>query len=195
MGRKRVRTRQHIFCAVTILISIILTSCTTIEGKQKEPEKVQLYVEPIHPTAIQTPPKKEQPRDESKEHLLKGQQLLSMGQYEASIREYHKVMSIAPKGPPGDEASFTMGLIYAYSKYQKKDHGKAVSSLTKIIKEYPNGNWSGQAKILLDLIQENDRLRRASAEAHQENEKLKNMIEQSKKVDLEIEEKKREKAR
>jgi outer membrane protein assembly factor BamD (BamD/ComL family) len=158
-----------------------LTSCATVEKKQREPEKVHLYVEPIHPAAIQVPPKKEQPRDESKEHLLKGQQLLAMGQYEASIREYLKVMSIAPNGPPGDEASFTVGLIYAYSKFQKKDHGKAVSSLTKIIKEYPHSNWSGQAKILLDLIQE--------------NEKLKNMIEQSKKVDLEIEEKKREKAR
>ena len=76
-----------------------------------------------------------------------------------------------------------------------KDHGKAVSSLTKIIKEYPHSNWSGHAKILLDIIQENDKLRRISAEASHENEKLKSMIEQSKKVDLEIEEKKREKAR
>ena len=52
MGRKRVRTRQHIFCAVAILISIILTGCATTEGKQKEPEKVLLYVEPIHPAVV-----------------------------------------------------------------------------------------------------------------------------------------------
>jgi outer membrane protein assembly factor BamD (BamD/ComL family) len=118
-----------------------------------------------------------------------------MGQYDASINENIKVLSIAPNGPPGDEAIFTIGLIYAYPKYQKKDHGKAVTSLTKIIKEYPQSRWSGHAKILLDIIQENEKLKRVSAEANQENEKLKNMFEQSKKVDLEVEEKKREKAR
>lgn len=195
MDRKRVGTREHFFCVAAVLISFLLIGCVTTEVKQQEPEKLQLSVEPIHPAVVLAPQKKEQPRDESKEHLLKGKQLLAMGQYEASIRELLRVIPIAPNGPPGDEASFAIGLIYAYSKYQKKDHGKAVSSLTKIIKEYPHSNWSGHAKILLDLIQENERLRKASAEASHENEKLKNMIEQSKKVDIEIEEKKREKAR
>jgi outer membrane protein assembly factor BamD (BamD/ComL family) len=118
-----------------------------------------------------------------------------MGQYDASIKENLKVLSIAPNGPPGDEANFTIGLIYANPKYQKKDYGKAVNSLTRIIKEYPQSPWAGHAKILLDIIQENEKLKRVSAEANQENEKLKNMFEQSKKVDLEVEEKKREKAR
>lgn len=102
---------------------------------------------------------------------------------------------MAPNGSPGDEAAFTMGLIYANPKYSKKDHGKAVTSLTRIIKEYGDSNWSGHARILLDLIQENERLKKISAETALENEKLKHVIEQSKKVDLEIEEKKREKAR
>lgn len=195
MGRKRVGTRKHIFCLTAVLISLLLIGCATIKEKQQEPEKLKLYIEPIHPKTDETPRIKEQPRDESKEHLRKGQQLLAMGQYDSSIKEYLKVLSIAPNGPPGDEAIFAIGLIYAYSKYQKKDPGKAVSSLTKIIKEYPHSNWAGHAKILLDLVQENERLKRISAEATHENEKLKNMIEQSKKVDLEIEEKKREKAR
>lgn len=195
MGRKRVGTRKHFLCAIAVLIFFACVSCASMEEKQQEPKKMQLYVEPIHPAVVQAQPKKEQPRDESKEHLIKGQQLLAMGQYDASIKENLQVQSIAPHAPPGDEASFTIGLIYAYPKYQKKDHNKAVSSLSKIIKEYPNSNWSGHAKILLDIIQENDRLRRISAEATHENEKLKSMIEQSKKVDLEIEEKKREKAR
>lgn len=195
MGGKRVGTRKYLFCVTAVLISFVLIGCAMIEKKQQEPEKLTLYIEPIYPKTEQTPQIKEQPQDESKEHLRKGQQLLAMGQYESSIKEYLKVLSIAPNGPPGDEASFAIGLIYAYSKYQKKDTGKTVSYLTKIMKEYPHGNWTGHAKILLDLIQENERLKRISAEATHENEKLKNMIEQSKKVDLEIEEKKRERAR
>jgi hypothetical protein len=195
MGRKRAGTRKHFLCAVTVLISFVFISCASMEEKQQEPKQMQLNVEPIHPIVVQAPPKKEQPRDESKEHLIKGQQLLAMGQYDASMKENLKVMSIAPNGPPGDEAAFTIGLIYAYSKYQKKDHGKAVSTLTKIIKDYPQGNWSGHTKILLDIIQENEKLKRISTEATHENEKLKSMIEQSKKVDLEIEEKKKERVR
>jgi outer membrane protein assembly factor BamD (BamD/ComL family) len=156
---------------------------------------MQLEIEPIQPAVQQAQPKKEQHRDESKEHLLQGQKLLAMGQYDASIKENLKVLSIAPNGPPGDEAIFTIGLIYANHRYQKKDFGKAVASLNKIIKEYPQSHWSGHAKILLDIIQENEKLKRLSVEAIQENEKLKSMIEQSKKVDLEVEEKKREKAR
>jgi len=195
MGRKRVGTRKYFLCAVAVLISFACVSCASMEEKRRKPEEMQVNIEPIQASVAQKPTKKEQVRDESKEHLIKGQQLLAMGQYDASIKENYQVLSIAPNGPPGDEASFTIGLIYAYSKYQKKDHGKAVSSLTKIIKEYPHSNWSGHAKILLDIIQENDKLRRISAETTHENEKLKNMIEQSKKVDLEVEEKKREKAR
>jgi tetratricopeptide (TPR) repeat protein len=163
--------------------------------KPQESESMELFVEPIQPGVVQSQPKKEKIRDESKEHLLQGQRLLAMGQYEASIKENLKVLSIAPNVPPGDEAMFTLGLIYAYPRFQKKDYGKAVISLTKVIKEYPQSIWSGHAKILLDIIQENEKLKRISSEATQENEKLKGVIEQSKKVDIEIEEKKREKAR
>jgi outer membrane protein assembly factor BamD (BamD/ComL family) len=163
--------------------------------KPQETEALEMTVEPIQPVVDQTQQKEDKFRDESKEHLRQAQKLLALGQYDASLKESFKVLSIAPNGYPGDEAMFTIGLIYAYTKYQKRDYGKAVTSLNKVIKEYPQGNWSGQAKILLDIIQENEKMKRISSEASQENEKLKSMIEQSKKVDLEVEEKKREKAR
>jgi len=195
MGRKRVRTRKYFFGSFAVLTCIVFIGCASIKQQPVDEPLMQLEIEPIQPAVRQALPKKEQHRDQSKEHLLQGQKLLAMGQYDASIKEYLKVLSIAPNVPPGDEAIFTIGLIYAYPKYQKKDHGKAVTSLTRIIKEYPQSRWSGHAKILLDIIQENEKLKRISSEANQENEKLKNMIEQSKKVDLEVEEKKREKAR
>lgn len=194
MGRKRVGTGEHIFCFIAILTCFVLVGCASIT-KQQEPEQLDLVIEPIQPFIGRSEPKKEKLRDESKEHLVQGHRLLAMGQYEASMKENLKVLSIAPNGPPGDEAIFTIGLIYAYPRYQKKDYGKAVNSFTKISKEYPQSLWSGHAKILLEIIQENERLKRISSEATLENEKLKSMIEQSKKVDLEVEEKKREKAR
>jgi outer membrane protein assembly factor BamD (BamD/ComL family) len=195
MGRKRVGTRKYFFGSFAILTCIAFIGCASIKQQPVDEPLMQLEIEPIQPSVRQAQPKKEQYRDEAKEHLLQGQKLLAMGQYDASIKENLKVLSIAPSAPPGDEANFTIGLIYANPKYQKKDYGKAVNSLTRIIKEYPQSRWTGHAKILLDIIQENEKLKRISAEANQENEKLKNMFEQSKKVDLEVEEKKREKAR
>lgn len=194
MGRKRTGTGKYFFRFVTVLTCFALIGCASMK-KPQDPESMELVVEPIQPGVGQSQPKNEKIRDESKEHLLQGQKLLAMGQYDASIKENLKVLSIAPNGPPGDEAMFTIGLIYAYPRFQKKDYGKAVTSLTKVIKEYPQSNWSGHAKILLDIIQENEKLKKISSEATQENEKLKVMIEQSKKVDLEVEEKKKEKAR
>lgn len=197
MGRKRVGTGKYFLCFVTVLTCFVLISCASVKKPQDSTvtEMNEMIVEPIQPSVGQYQQKEEKFRDESKEHLQQAHRLLAMGQYDASLKENLKVLSIAPNSPPGDEAMFNIGLIYSNPKYQKKDYGKAVSSLNKVIKEYPHGNWSGHAKILLDIIQENERIKRISSEASQENEKLKSMIEQSKKVDLEIEEKKREKAR
>jgi outer membrane protein assembly factor BamD (BamD/ComL family) len=171
--------------------------CASVKKPQESQESTvsEMTVEPIQPAIDQAQQKEVEFHDESREHLRQAQKLLALGQYDASLKENFKVLSIAPNIPPGDEAMFTIGLIYAYPKYQKRDYGKAVTSLNKVIKEYPQGNWSGQAKILLDIIQENEKTKRISSETSQENEKLKSVIEQSKKVDLEVEEKKREKAR
>lgn len=194
MGRKRVGTRKYFFCIIAVLTCFTLISCASVK-KPEESIVSEITVEQIQPAIDQIQQKEVKFQDESKEHLRQAQKFLAMGQYDASLKEYFKVLSIAPNSSPGDEAMFTIGLIYAYQKYQKRDYGKAVTSLNKVIKEYPQGNWSGQAKILLEIIQENEKMKRISSEASQENEKLKSVIEQSKKVDLEVEEKKREKAR
>lgn len=194
MGRKRAGTGKYLFCIIAVLTCFILIGCVSTK-KQREGADIDMTIEPMQHSIGKSQPKKENMRDESKEHIDQAKRLLANGQYDSSLREYMKVLSIAPNGPPGDEAMFNIGLIYAYPKYQRRDYGKAVTSLNKVMKEYPQSNWSGQAKILLDIIQENERMKRVSSEASQENEKLKSMIEQSKKVDLEIEEKKREKAR
>ncbi len=86
MGRKRVGTRKYFLCAVAVLISFVCISCASMEEKQPEPEKMQVNIEPIQASVAQKPTKKEQIRDESKEHLIKDSSC-SMGKYEASIRK------------------------------------------------------------------------------------------------------------
>ena len=137
----------------------------------------------------------EQLQDESCQRLLRAQDFLAQSDYEEALEENRKVLSRAANGSHGDEALFNMGRIYAYPGNQKKDYVKSIAVFKRLIKEYPQSPWSEQAKIWVQVIQDNENAKRAVATVAQENDKLKRMIEESKKVDLEIEEKKREKAR
>lgn len=125
---------------------------------------------------------------EARESLLRAQKLLVQGDYEGALRENQKALSLSGNKPPGDEALFNMGLIYAHSGNLKKDYGKSLNFLKKLMKDYPQSPRAERAKIWIEMLQENQRLNQAV-------EELNRVIEKSKQVDIEIEEKKREKAK
>jgi tetratricopeptide (TPR) repeat protein len=137
----------------------------------------------------------EQPQDEARQHLVQAQKLLAQGDYEAALEENQKVLSLAANGPRGGEALFNMGLIYAHPGNPKRDYMKSVSLFKKLIKDYAQSLYAERAKVWVQIIQESENAKRAAATLTQENDKLKHMIEESRKVDVEVEEKKREKAR
>jgi tetratricopeptide (TPR) repeat protein len=122
--------------------------------------------------------KSKQVDGESRDALARAQELLSQGDYEGSLRENQRVLSLTANESPGDEAVFNMGLIYAHAGNPKKDYRKAMSFFGRLPKEYPQSPLAGQAKIWLGVLQA--------------NEKLTQMLEKSKQVDIEIEEKRRE---
>jgi tetratricopeptide (TPR) repeat protein len=124
---------------------------------------------------------KTEEQTKTNEYLLRGQKLLAQGNYEASLRENQKTLSLSANKPPGDEALFNMGLIYAHSGNPKKDYGKSIDFFKRLLKDYPQSPLVEQAKIWIGVLQE--------------NEKLIQMLEKSKEVDIKIEEKKREKAK
>jgi outer membrane protein assembly factor BamD (BamD/ComL family) len=137
------------------------------------------------------PPPKAVPKVEVKaeeETLLRAQKLLAKGDYEGAIRENEKVLSLSGNRPPGDEALFNMALIHAYSGNPKKDYGKSLRILKRLIKDYPQGVPAERAKVWIEILQEHEKL-------SQSVEELTRVIEKSKQVDIEIEEKKREKAK
>ena len=131
---------------------------------------------------------KSEEREEGHELLLRSQKLLVQGNYEGAIRENQKVLSLSGKNPSRDEALFNIGLISAHFGNPKKDYGKATTFFNKLTKDYPQSRFVEQAKIWIGMIQENQKL-------NQTVEKLHKVIEESKQVDIEIEEKKREKAK
>lgn len=91
----------------------------------------------------------------------------------------------------GDEIVFNTGLNYADPGNPRKDYNRSVNSFKKITTEHPMSAWADRAHILLEILQENMKLKKQTTDLSQENMKLKEIIEESKKVDVEIERKKR----
>jgi len=179
MGRKRTRARQFIYFCIVILMLLtsfgcaVLTEKPKVEAREVRNEESQRKGEPLKTLS---------------EHLLRARKLLEQRDYDGSLKENQKILSLSGQNPPGDEALLNMGLIYAHFGNPKKDHGRATGFFRKLTKDYPHSPLVVQARVWIGLLQENEKLT-------QTIQKLNQVIEESKQVDIEIEEKKREKGK
>ncbi len=120
--------------------------------------------------------------------LLSGKELLVQGKYDDALKELQKVLTTGPRHPLEDEALFLAGVICAHPGNPKRDYGRSLGHFRKLLKDHPQSPWAELAKAWTQMLQDNDRLSQAV-------EKLNQTIEKSKQVDIEIEEKKREKGK
>lgn len=167
MGKKQTLKQEFTSVCMVGLILFTCFSCAILDEKQKT-------------TQIRN--------EKAQEHLLRARDLLEQRDYEGSIRENQKVLSLAGQNSPGDEALFNLALIYAHSGNPKKDYRKSINFFKKLTKDYPQSPFSIQARIWTGVLMENEKL-------SQTIQKLNQVIEESKQVDIEIEEKKREKVK
>jgi tetratricopeptide (TPR) repeat protein len=140
------------------------------------------------------------------EYLITAQKLVDQGDYEGSLRENLKVLSLFENNPPGDEALFNIGLIHADYRNPKRDYKKSLDLFRRLVKLFSQSPLVGQAKIWIGVLQENGRLDREIEESNQvmkksrqENERLSRQIEElneaiekAKQVDIEIDKIKKE---
>lgn len=140
--------------------------------------------------------------DEAKAHLVLGKTYLTQGEYGSALKENEKVISLAGKNVPVDEALFYVGLIYAHPANTARDYGKSISSFRRLIKDYHGSSFVEQAKTIVGLLQENDKLDRTTEklnkiidEQKKTVDRLNNIIVELKQVDIDVEQKKREKAK
>lgn len=115
--------------------------------------------------------KRESPAE--KHHRL-GQELLARKDFDQALKEYQRALALSPRKPPGDEALFDMGLLFAYSDNPNRDYKTSVEFFRMLIDEFPQSRLIDQARAWVDVLQ---------------------TIEKTKQVDIEIEEKKKELAR
>ncbi len=194
MGRKPARTGKYIYLSIASLIFLSLVACVTTERTKERVESSASSSDMKERPEMSSPASgdiKEEKGDDQirvNQYLLRGQKLFARGDYEGSLRENQKVLSLSANRPPGDEALFNIGLIYAHPGSSQKDYNKSLNIFKKLMKDYPRSPWAEQAKIWAEILQENEKL-------NQTIQKLNQVIEKSKQVDIEIEEKKKEKAR
>jgi tetratricopeptide (TPR) repeat protein len=118
-------------------------------------------------------------RNEAQEHLLCGQILLSQRNYDGALAEFQKVLSLPPDKPLKDEALLNIGLVYAHFGNPQRDPEKSLEFFKRLIKHFPQSSLVEQVKIWVGILEE--------------NEKLYQVIQRLKKVDIEIEELRRKK--
>ena len=186
MGRKQPRTRKFIYFCIAILIIFSISGCPALEGTRQRMKIESSTYEKREEKAEDQ--KKREEETGAMEHLARGQQLLARGDYEGALKENETVLSLSGNRPPGDSALFNMGLIYVHFANPKKDYGNAFTFFNKLLKDYPKSPLAEQAKIWKAVLQEFEKLTQTVA-------KLNQVIEDSKKVDIEIEEMKRQKGK
>jgi len=178
MGRKQTGTGQFIYFSIAVLTLSLLSNCVrvekyTVSKTEDDGRKIG---------------KAEELSKSMAADLERAAKLISQGDYDGSLRETQRILSLSGKNPPGDRALFNMALIYASGENPQKDYEKALLFLQRMIREYPQSSLVEEAKTWAQVLQENERFR-------QESERLRRVIKRSKEVDLLVDEKRREKAR
>jgi len=185
MGRKRTRAREFIFLCIAGLIFCVLFGCALLIEKDKakfkreETQKQEIQKEELQ---------KEEALKILSKHLARAKKLLEQRDFDGSLMESQKVLDLSSQNPPGDEALFNMGLIYAHFRNPKKDYSKSIGFFRRLMGEYPQSPLVEQTRVWVRVLQESEKL-------SQTIQKLNQVIEESKHVDIEIEERKREKAK
>ena len=154
MDRKQIRAWRYIYFCIACLMFLSLFSCAGVKH-----------------TSL---------RNEAQEHLLRGQTLLSQRNYDGALAEFQKVLSLPPDKPLKDEALLNIGLVHAHFGNPQRDLEKSLEFFKRLIKHYPKSSLVEQAKIWVEILEE--------------NEKLNQVIQKLKQVDIEIEEMRRKKA-
>ena len=173
MGGERTRAGKLVFLCAAGLIFFVLSGCMTFKKESNQSTSQEVTPEKAS--------KPEEPGVAACELLLRSKRLLPRGDYAGSLKESQRVLSLPGKNHPKDQALFQMGLIYAHVDNPQRDMGKALDYFKRVVKDYPQSPLAEEARVWAGILQE--------------NEKLSQVIEKSKQVDIAVEEIKREKAR
>jgi len=170
MGRERSRTGYFILLGVASLIFFLLSGCTTLQKLFIPPPEAP---GPKVEIAPELPPEPPPPPEFA--GLERAAQLFKQGDYEGSLKENQRVLSLAGKNPPGDRALFNMGLIFAHGKNPKKDYENSLLFFGNILMDYPQSPLAEEAKIWIQVLREYEKLKEAIKDFQEFQKQQKNL--------------------
>jgi TolA-binding protein len=157
MGGKRGWARKHVPIYLASLIACAVFACASSGALVTSSSSSDAPVA--------------KPEPEGVSYLQLVQSLMRQGDFDGALKESQSTLAHSPKDPPGDEALFYMGLIYAHHGNPKKDYQKARVIFIRVIKEFPQSPRAEESNIWIGVLES---------------------IEKAKQVDIQIEEKKKE---
>ena len=183
MGRNKPPSGVDVFVCLTSLTVLLLSGCAQVLDGTARASNQTL----------------------ANDSLARAKRLFQEGNYEASLKENENALALAAGKTPADEALFNMGLIAAHSNNPAKNYSRALILFDRLVREYPESRLTEQGKVWIEvlrehqkvaeerkgLIQEKQMLTKEKLALAREREKLNQSIEQSRKVDVDIEEKRR----
>lgn len=130
MGKKPGKKGKHIllYSAGLLIIFFSINGCTASSRHQK--------------------------KSDGHKHFESGVALMTKGDYEGALKEYEEVLKLSPGASPADEALFQMGLIWARPDNPQKDYKKGLEYFQRLERQFPQNALTGQAKVLINVINE-----------------------------------------
>jgi tetratricopeptide (TPR) repeat protein len=108
------------------------------------------------------------------DYLPQNDELIKINDFNKALDVNQQALSISENGQRLDKVLFNIGFIYAHHDNPDKNYKLSIEYFERLIKEYPQSPLIDQAKVWQGLL---------------------NIIEKSKQVDIEIDQKKKELAR
>lgn len=140
MGGKRSGKGKHIHLCIAVLIFLSPLACTFDQ---------MMSTRMVDSSG-----------EEARAHLVLGRKFFAEGNFASALEENEKVLFLAGRNTPIDEALFSIALIHAHFDNLARDYGKSLLALRKLIKDYPGSPFAQQAKVIMGLIQNNESLNR-----------------------------------
>ena len=178
MGAERTRKRKHLF----LYIACCMIALVSISGCMHVWQKWQ-----------------------AEDRLSHARKLMSQGAYEEALQESKEALRLYPHSM-GDRALQMIGLLYVHPENPNRDYETSLENFERLIEEFPESPLRNDTEIWIAVIQEIGTLQgdlvQANEMIEQKNKRismlegqiqeLKDQIEELKKVDLGIEERKRQ---
>ena len=221
MGSKQTGERKYLFLYITCIVMILfgIQGCIHFPEKRQDEQlfvevKPPLNMEPYKDADVASEQDTAEVLNmfplfakkwEGRQKLAKARVLMLNGYHKSSLKNNKDVLESFPH-ILGDQALFQMGLNYAHTGNPNYNYKKSKDCFQRILKEYPESDIRDQAAIWVLFLQEimsKDReIMSKNKEIMSKNRRINNLqiqveelqyqIESLKKIDLGIEEKKRE---